>query len=155
MSWKMEPLATLDEALILASVRNECRLHMTNDQQEISPSGQTNWFNQIYMQQNPQNYWIWLLKEASGNIIGYFAAKETDDGFYITEGLLEKKRGVGAGTFMLQTMLTNEYLKKKPLFADIYNHNRPSIQLHKKFDFQEHSLVHPQITRYILRASPC
>lgn len=152
MILKMELLSNLKEALALALIRNQCRYLLTNDQQEISPLKQTNWFKQIYTQQNPHSYWIWLLKETIQNdeaIIGYFAAREDVDGIYITEGLLEEKRGRGLGTFMLNSMIYREFFNKRPLFADIFNHNLSSIYLHKKFGFEEHIKVNDQTTRFI------
>lgn len=149
----MDPLSTLEEALMLASIRNQCRFQMTNDQRKIGRLTQINWFQQIYTQQNPKYYWVWLLKEITQNnetIIGYFAAKETEQGVFITEGLLESKRGVGVGTFILKSMLSHESFKKKIFYADIFNNNSPSIYLHKKFGFKELCKVNEKTTRFVL-----
>jgi RimJ/RimL family protein N-acetyltransferase len=155
---KLDPLSNLEEALVLASIRNECRHLFTHDQQEISPLKQTYWFKQVYTQQNPPSYWVWLLKEINPSgeaILGYFAAKEIEEGFYITEGVLEKKRGKGLGTFMLNTMIPKDLFNKKPLYADIFNHNYPSVHLHKKFGFEEYLQVNKQVTRFVLRRASC
>ena len=155
MNLKMTPLSSLKEALTLASIRNQCRHLLTNDQQEISQLQQIHWFEHIYTQQNPQYYWVWLLKESNENIIGYFAAKEAKEGIYITEGILEDKRGAGAGTFMLNFMLCREVLRKKPIYADIFEYNYASLRLHKKFGFTEHSRINEQITRFCFMDASC
>ncbi len=158
MILRMDPLSNLNEAQVLASIRNQCRHLLTNNQEEINASMQTAWFNQIYIQQNPQNYWIWLLKEIDQQeeaIIGYFAVKEAEEGMYVTEGLLETKRGMGLGSFMLNAMISNELFNKSPLLADIFNHNHPSVRLHKKFGFKEYQKVSEQVTRYILPSPSC
>ena len=75
----VEPLKTFEEAVQLASVRNECRNMMTNNHNRITLSEQKNWFEGFYLQQDPMRYKVWLLKEShqeSGNVLGYFASKE-------------------------------------------------------------------------------
>lgn len=140
----IDPLTTLEEALTLAQIRNECRLRMTNDQREITPDEQKKWFETFYIEQNPQKYRVWLLK--GEKIIGYFAAKESDEGFYITEAIRENSRGKGAGSFLLQTMVN--HLRDKPLFADIFDENVASIRLHQKCGFIPYETVNQNLTRY-------
>ena len=147
------PLTTLDEALLLAEIRNECRQWMTNDQHEISHSEQADWFFEVYQKQSPQFYNVWLLKEMNEKkdpVLGYFAAKECPDSFYVTEGLLESRRGQGAGTFLLQTLLSYEIFKNKKIHADIFNYNQASIRLHQKFGFKPYKIINNQITRFSL-----
>jgi|GEM_PF-1659028 len=156
--WRIDPLTKLEEALTLAHIRNQCRLMMTNDQREIPPDEQKKWFEHVYTKQNPLKYRVWLLKE--NTIIGYFAAKECDEGFYITEGILEERRREGAGTFLLQTMINQEALRSKCLFADIFEDNISSIRLHQKCGFLPYEKVKQnlsgrRITRYYLREHPC
>ncbi len=147
---RIDPLLTLEEALALVQIRNECRLMMTNDQREITPDEQRKWFETVYSKQNPQKYRVWLLK--IDKIIGYFAAKECDEGFYITEGIRQESRGKGAGSFLLQTMVN--HLSDKHLFADIFNDNVASIRLHQKFGFVPRETVNQNITHYYLRRQP-
>lgn len=128
---------------------------MTNDQREINHSEQAKWFETFYMQQDPMKYRVWLVKEkdeSGGAAIGYFAAKEGDGGYYITEGVLEAKRGIGVGSFMLKTLISNENFKNGPLYADIFNSNLASIRLHEKFGFQKHMDVGNHITRFVKRS---
>jgi L-amino acid N-acyltransferase YncA len=146
---RIDPLVSLEEAFALALVRNQCRLMMTNDQREIIPEEQKKWFQQVYTQQNPMKYRVWLLKEET--IIGYFAAKEQKEGFYITEGIQENRRGKGAGSFLLKTMLDEENFNTKPLFADIYNDNLASLRLHQKFGFIPYEEINQNLTRFYLR----
>jgi len=146
---RIDPLMTLEEALDLARIRNQCRLRMTNDQREITLDEQKKWFETFYIQQNPQKYTVWLLKEES--IIGYFAAKECDEGFYITEGIQEDRRGKGAGSFLLQIMINQKNFSSKCLFADIFDDNVASIRLHQKCGFVYCEKVSQGLTRYCLR----
>lgn len=156
--FKMVLLSSLEEALKLACIRNECRHLLTNHQQKIDVIEQTHWFEKIYQKQKPQQYWVWLLKEIHEHeetILGYFAAKESKEGMYITEGLLEKKRGLGMGSFMLHSMLSHEKFRHQVLYADIFNHNYPSICLHKKFGFKKYANVNEQITRFVWEHHVC
>lgn len=150
MSIKLDLLSTLEEAFELALIRNECRHFMTHDQSEISSSQQKTWYQTIYTQQTPQKYWVWVLKEQNDKIIGYCAAKDEAEGVYITEGLLEKKRGRGLGTFMLTSLISQKLFKHKPLLADIFTHNHTSIALHRKFGFEEYGTVNEKVMRFIL-----
>lgn len=149
MSLKIALLSNLEEALVLASIRNQCRHLLTNDQSEITQSKQAHWFNEIYTRQNPQSYKVWLLKE-DDSVIGYFAAKETEEGVYITEGLAENRRGIGLGTYLLSSMIKSKIFSGKTLYADIFNDNHPSVNLHKKFGFKEHNQMNVRVTRFIL-----
>ncbi len=143
-----EPLSRLSEALSLAIIRNECRQMMTQDKREIKPEEQKEWFENFYSKQDPLRYRVWLLKEGEV-IIGYFAAKESQEGVYITEGIREDRRGQGMGSFLLKTMVCREEFSNKTLFADIFNDNFASICLHQKFGFVPcHQDAH--ITRYYL-----
>lgn len=146
----VSPLATLAEALELALIRNECRHMMTNDQREILPADQKLWFESFYLKQTPINYRVWLLKEEE-RIMGYFAAKQEADGFYITEGMREECRGKGAGSFLLNQLLRPEIFRDLPLYADIFNTNEASIRLHTKFGFQALSQINQNVTRYCLQ----
>lgn len=146
-------LTTLEEAYELALIRNECRLMMTNDQIEITASKQKEWFENFYILQDPIKYRVWLLKEQNlqkAICIGYFAANEKVDGFYITEGILEAKRGKGLGSFLLQKLIRSENFHSKPLYADIFNNNQASIRLHEKFGFKKQIAINDQITRFSL-----
>jgi L-amino acid N-acyltransferase YncA len=145
----IEPLSHLEEALELALVRNQCRLMMTQDQKEIIPIEQKKWFETFYCEQDPKHYHVWLLKE-SGKIIGYFAAKEGGEGFYVTEAIREKQRGQGLGSFLLKTMIGHKLFIGRTLFADIFKDNIASIQLHKKYGFVVYSELQENITRYSL-----
>ena len=130
----IDPLSCLQEALSLMIVRNECRQMMTQDQHEILPEEQKEWFENFYSKQNPLRYRVWLLKN-DGVIIGYFAAKECREGFYITEGIRKDQRGQGRGHFLLKTMARHAEFRNKTLFADIFNDNLASIRLHLKLGF--------------------
>lgn len=154
MAMRMVPLTSLEEALVLASIRNECRRWMTNYSHEIKTADQIRWFSEFYLTQCPVSYRVWLLKENQSeneSIIGYFAAKEVEEGFYITEGVSQKKRGIGAGKFILNSMLNLECFKKKTIYADILNSNSVSIHFHEKFGFKEYLCINSKITRYVLR----
>ncbi len=158
MTLHIKPLATLEEALALALIRNECRHMMTNDQREISPPEQKKWFETFYARQDPLKYRVWVLKEnhlGHDAAIGYFAAKEEEDGFYITEGVLEAKRGMGAGSFMLRVLISEENFKDKPIYADIFKSNHTSIRLHEKFDFKRFADVSNEVTRFAREGSLC
>ncbi len=150
----ISPLTTLEEALTLALIRNECRKMMTNDQREILPANQKLWFESFYLKQTPIKYRVWLLKEQRG-IIAYFAAKQEADGFYITEGVREESRGKGAGSFLLKQLLCPEIFPALPLYADIFNGNNASIHLHEKFGFKSHSQINQDVTRYCLQVHSC
>lgn len=143
------PLIILEEAQAVALIRNECRYFMTNDQREISPLKQKKWFKDFYTKQNPKKYRVWLLKDDKKNIIGYFAAKEEEEGYYISEAIHETNRGKGMGSFLLKNLISQENFNSKPLYADIFNHNLASISLHQKFDFIPHSTINQEITRYV------
>ncbi|HEX4838871.1 MAG TPA: GNAT family N-acetyltransferase [Rhabdochlamydiaceae bacterium] len=145
----IDPLTMLEEALDLVRIRNQCRQMMTNDQHEITLDQQKKWFETFYTKQMPQRYRVWLLKEEK--IIGYFAAKEGDEGFYITEGIQENSRGKGAGSFLLQTMVNQKNLWDKHLFVDIFDNNLASIRLHQKCGFVPFEKFNSNTTRYYLR----
>jgi L-amino acid N-acyltransferase YncA len=146
----IEPLRRLEEALELAVVRNQCRLTMTQDQREIFPEDQKKWFEMVYTQQSPISYRVWLLKEM-GFVIGYFAAKESLEGVYITEGIKEDQRGRGRGSFLLQGMINQEEFRGQILLADILIRNTASIQLHQKFGFRFLKAIDENVTRYHLK----
>jgi L-amino acid N-acyltransferase YncA len=146
----LKPLATVKQALLLADIRNQCRLFMTNDQREVTPDGQRQWFETHYSKQTPQRYFVWLLYQQE-TPVGYAAAKlvQEDNTALITEGLAEAARGKGLGSYLLRCLTQQPEVQGKTLVADVRKDNPASQRLHEKFGFKE--IPHPEghLLRYV------
>lgn len=143
-SLTVKPLKTLEEALAVAAIRNGCRKLMTGSQEEISPARQREWFQNEYTTQSA--YRVWILRDRDG-LRGYFAAKEARNGYAITEAIDPVHQGKGLGRFLLNRMI-QETFSQSLLYAEIFNHNTPSIKLHAGAGFHPIQALSDTVTLY-------
>lgn len=161
-TWRLDALASTEDALELRSIRNLCREFMTNSQSEIPEDQQLQWFNQTYLPSSRAALNVWLIRPSASSetltspAVGYCLLRSGPQGeMYITEGLLPSYRGQGLGSWLLTEILNARYIQDRSVIADILVNNESSIRLHEKFGFVRQSLIDDKIVRYERPAHSC
>jgi RimJ/RimL family protein N-acetyltransferase len=124
----------LPDIMIVREIRNECCEFMTRHQQPIRRRDQLRWFLDYYEQAVRKcEFRIWLFATANGQSVGYGSLKEDGDHYWVTEAVAKNFRGNRAGTEILQSLI--RFAQERPLRAEIWSDNVPSIRLHERAGF--------------------
>ena len=106
MFYFLHPVTTLDEVEELRKLRNECRLFMTRNTNEISKSEQLDWYNLL----DKENNKLYLLKGIEGggftSSLGYGVIRKENDNITLSGGLTENDRNKGLGKDLFKLLLT-------------------------------------------------
>ena len=106
MFYFLHPVTTLDEVEELRKLRNECRLFMTRNTNEISKSEQLDWYNLL----DKDNNKLYLLKGIEGGgftpSLGYGVIRKEHNNITLSGGLSENDRNKGLGKDLFKLLLT-------------------------------------------------
>jgi ribosomal protein S18 acetylase RimI-like enzyme len=116
-------------------IRNDCRLFMTNNQNEISKSEQEKWFNEL-----DNNYLIpFVFYKYFGltaqEPIGYAIIKNEKDSVWLTGGLISSYRGKGIGKLLFEMIVEKAKKYNKKIMLDVLKTNINAISLYTKIGF--------------------
>jgi len=127
---------SLPEVLLVRRIRNECRTFLTNYTKHIGILRQIYWFFTYYFRaQRSGLYRIFLARNQKGVPLGYGALQLKDGELLVTECVAEKFRGQGFGKAILGKLIDIAKKERRPLIAEIWASNKPSIGLHQKCGF--------------------
>jgi ribosomal protein S18 acetylase RimI-like enzyme len=124
-------VASLDDALEVALVRNSCREFMTHDQREIDPQSQTKWWGSV----DHERYRLFLLL-ADGSLAG-FGVVRSDERAWLTGGLVPGARGRGLGTRLFELLCDETArLSYSEAWLDVFESNERAVRLYEKLGFE-------------------
>ncbi len=137
---QLQEVANLKDALIMARIRNECRLFMTHDTRRIELDSQRHWFENIYKQLHSVREMTCYLfyKTGNSNPIGYGVIKKSNEKYWLTGGLLKKDRGQGYGRKLFQLLINNT--PGKEIWLSVLESNSVASGLYEKLGFKPDSL---------------
>lgn len=132
----IKPVANLEEALVMRTVRNECNKFMTHDTSTISIERQVNWFLENYKKMSESGEMnAYLLYKADGKAIGYGIVRLKDRKYWLTGGLVKKERGNGFGEILFKQLI--DLAPKNEVWLDVLKTNKPGIHVYEKLGFKE------------------
>jgi len=111
-------------------IRNECRLFMTNNQEEITKSQQVKWFSSLPSNIKP------FIAISSNIAIGYAILKIEDSSCLLTGGLVESVRGKGYGRMLFQKLIDLSIEMGKEPRLDVLQTNEKAIRLYSSLGFK-------------------
>ena len=128
---------TLRDALIVRSLRNSCRHHLTNYREHIGVMRQIRWYLGEYRRRRKSSaYRVYLFFAADGRPVGYGALRLRDDHLYVTECVDPGHRRQGYGTAILSNLISIARHENRSLIAEIWGTNDASLALHKALGFE-------------------
>lgn len=129
---------SLEDALKVAEIRNECRDFMTRDTQEISKEKQTAWFNR-HVKKNENKLFLYLV---DGVEIGYGYVFKENGHYGISGGIKKDWRGMGYGEKLFKNIVLSI---DSPTWLEVKSDNIPAINLYKKLGFVEKRRLSPDV----------
>src|SRR5437870_640271 len=126
----LTPVTTLDQALLVRSLRNSCREFLTNYQRRLGIVQQVRWYFSFYRAAYQSgHYRLYLLRDDRGDRVGYGALALQDTNLLITECVNRQHRGKGYGRAILGELMCIAYSEQRDLIAEIWADNAASIAL--------------------------
>lgn len=125
---------SLWQALILRSIRNECRQWMTHYSKKISLMQQIGWWFNQYTPRRERGGLFCYLFYLDGEAVGYGLASVKTDGVWISGGLRERARGKGLGTQLFGWLV--ERWGHERMWLDVFETNTAGITIYKKLGFR-------------------
>lgn len=129
-------VSSLREAIIVRSLRNSCREHLTNHREHIGVARQVRWYLRTYRRlKRSGSYRLYLLYNDAGTPVGYGALALRDRQLYVTECVGREHRGLGHGRSILGQLMSIARQEQRDLVAEIWAENQRSIVLHLRAGF--------------------
>lgn len=138
MSNTLREMSSANEAFTMMDIRNECRLFMTHNTDEILPEQQAEWYRNTYLPARERGevfgYIVYAEEEQP---IGYGLISKRDGRWWVSGGLSEAARGKGAGFFLfdLMTQMIHEDLRSEEAWLDVLNSNEHAKALYEKLGY--------------------
>ena len=119
----------------LRVIRNDCRLFMTRDRQEISPEQQARWFAALdHTRVHP---YLLSPAETAPQFLGYGLIRRESATLLLSGGLLEKFRGQGVGAQLFALLVAEAYaLGGGPIELEVLQSNARARAVYEKLGFQ-------------------
>jgi RimJ/RimL family protein N-acetyltransferase len=134
---RFELVDRLRQAMQVRSLRNACRLDLTNSRNHIGVFRQLQWYFQNYQSdKKTASYRLYLLYDEQNSPVGYGALALREEELFLTECVAPAYRGRGYGFVILQRLIEIASAERRCLMADIWATNTPSLALHKKAGFE-------------------
>jgi len=129
----LKKIESLEEALILRNIRNECREFMTRDTSYISQEQQKRWYANL-----KSDFKIFLLYSVELGVIsspiGYGLLREEGDSVLISGGLVESERGKGYGSILFNYLIKN--IKDKKIKLEVLKSNTRAFVVYNNLGFR-------------------
>lgn len=135
------PLNSINDALVVRDIRNQCRTYLTNYTGYIGILRQIYWYFTYYRRAAREGtYRVFLTRNSKNQPVGFGALLRHDQELLVTECVKEKYRGKGYGQAILKKLINIGKREKLVLVAEIRNTNKASIALHEKNKFKLKSI---------------
>lgn len=123
---------TYRDALVMRSIRNECRAFMTNDRDVI---GFWKQFRFWRMLKTDRGWEAWIM-HANQKPIGYGIISQRDHLPWVSGGLTEFARGLGYGKELFR-FLTNRAQRHGPkVYLEVLASNEPAIRTYEGLSYK-------------------
>lgn len=133
---RLKSVDTLEEALMMSEVRNECTKFMTHFTSKIDASHQVNWYLNTYKKlAQLKDMLCYLLYKPDGKAIGFGVIRFMDKKYWLTGGLVEKERGSGFGRMLFEQLI--ELTPGNEVWLDVLATNKAGIHIYEKLGFKE------------------
>lgn len=148
----LQAVSTPAEVEAMRRIRNECRLYMTRDQDEISVEQQTTWFSKLDTNTTkPFLYWIdsglhfTVEMIATGRLVQKYTAvgygiirqdPRLNDRWVVSGGLLTQQRGHGHGHDLFKQLTARIHLEEADAWLEVLATNREAIKLYEKLGYR-------------------
>lgn len=129
----LKKIESLDEALVLRGIRNQCREFMTRDTSYISEEQQKRWYNNL-----KPDFKIFLLYSVEFGVIsspvGYGLIREEGEVSLISGGLIESERGKGYGSVLFNYLIKN--VNNKNIKLEVLKSNTRAFVIYNNLGFR-------------------
>jgi len=129
---ELVPVTEIKDVETLRTVRNECRMFMTRNQNELSVMDQAKWWGTL----DTSKYQPFLVVNRWGFAEGFAAMAYEDDTVWVTAGLLPSSRGKGLGRAVFEELIRRARVQGyKRVMLDVLKTNIPAKNLYVKLGF--------------------
>lgn len=130
----LKKIESLDEAMILRTIRNECKDFMTRDTSYISEEQQKRWFNNL--SSDVKIYLLYLVEfGVISSPVGYGLIREEGGFSLISGGLVETCRGKGYGKVLFNYLVGNAD-KSLPIKLEVLKSNSKAFVIYNNIGFR-------------------
>lgn len=130
----LKRIETLEEALILRNIRNQCKDFMTRDTSYISEEQQKRWFANLSEETK-----IYILYSVEFGVIsspvGYGLIRKEGDFSVVSGGLIESCRGKGYGKVLFEYLIKN-IEKESPIRLEVLKTNTRAFVIYNNLGFR-------------------
>lgn len=132
----LKEVTSLEDALIVKDIRNECRKFMTHDTTEITLERQVNFFLNIYKSKAAVGELKLSLYYVKEEPVGFGLVKFSENKYWITLGLKEDYRGKGYGKDLFDK-LVKTVPSGHEVWLDVLESNKAGHHIYEKYGFEE------------------
>lgn len=129
----LRKIETLDDAMLLRNIRNQCREFMTRDISYISEEQQKRWFTNL-----KPDFKIYILYSVEMGLItspiGYGLIREEGEYSLISGGLIESERGKGYGSTLFNYLIKN--VENKKIKLEVLKSNTRAFVIYNNLGFR-------------------
>jgi ribosomal protein S18 acetylase RimI-like enzyme len=130
----LKKIETLEEAMILRNIRNQCKDFMTRDCSYISEDQQKRWFENL--DPNVKIYLLYLVEfGVVSSPVGYGLIREEAGFSLVSGGLVESCRGKGYGKILFDYLIKN-LDKEMPIKLEVLKNNTRAFFIYNKLGFR-------------------
>ena len=130
----LKKIESLDEAMILRNIRNQCKDFMTRDTSYISEEQQKRWFANL--KDDVKIYLLYLVDfGVISSPIGYGLIREEGGFSLVSGGLIESCRGKGYGKILFDYLVKNVD-KEHPIKLEVLKNNTRAFVIYNKLGFR-------------------
>ena len=133
----MSPIKNFLDALEVASIRNQCRLFMTNDTSEINPIQQLSWYLRTYKKENKNGKLKCFLFKNNGKNCGFGLIRQSFGKYWITGGLKLTQRGKGLGKILFNDIVRN--VPSSDVWLEVLGSNIAAKKIYNTLGFKKFS----------------
>lgn len=120
----------------LRQVRNQCRLFMTRNTDEITKEQQEIWYSKLDKDTNK----LYLLHEiycgVASAIVGYAYLRIEHGYVLLSGGLIADERGKGYGTVLFEYLVENAKTLNRPIKLEVLKNNMKAFSIYNKIGFR-------------------
>lgn len=130
----LKKIETLEEALVLRNIRNQCKDFMTRDTSYISEEQQKRWFANL----SPETkiYILYLVEfGVISSPIGYGLIRKEGDFSVVSGGLIDSCRGKGYGKVLFEYLIKNAE-KEFPIRLEVLKSNTRAFVIYNNLGFR-------------------
>lgn len=134
-TYRLSPIRTFQDALEVRKIRNESRMYMTRNNENISIEKQREWYFGTYKPENNKGSMECFLLRSENNTYGFALVRNISGRSWITIALKSSERGRGLGKVLLAILLNK--VIADDIWLDVLESNLPALKLYQHFGFKK------------------